>query len=262
MTPIRGALYERNLVHHAEVRDLPHVVTNSLPIPYFGDVEAYDASDLRIVTAALNPSREEFPVGGPARFDLKEGLSGQEGLETQLSNYFKHKPYTRWFGNFEHVLNGMGATYGGHMRGRDNRRTALHLDLCSPIATNPTWSKLDAATRESLRGPGRALFELAVQALEPDIIIASVGPKHLTGWRKELAPGPHWEEILGYKVKENGQPFVSPLVVCVTSAAFGTERLIPFANGSASIKPFVNFATSRKRTAGEALLRWLKTNGE
>jgi len=156
----------------------------------------------------------------------------------------------------------MGATYGGRMPGRGNRHTALHLDLCSPIATDPTWSRLDAATQEGLREPGRALFELAVHALEPDIIIASVGPKHLTGRRKELAPGPRWEVVLSYKVKENGQPFVLPLVVCVTTAAFGTERSIPFANGSAFIKPFGNFSTARKRTAGEALLRWLKTDRE
>jgi len=79
MTPIRRTLDERNLAHHAEVRKLPHVITNSLPIPFFGDVEAYEASDIHIVTAALNPSREEFPADGSARFDLEAGCPGRRG---------------------------------------------------------------------------------------------------------------------------------------------------------------------------------------
>jgi hypothetical protein len=44
-----------------------HVVEPSMPILYFGDVNPYRQSAVRIVTVGLNPSREEFPTADPWR---------------------------------------------------------------------------------------------------------------------------------------------------------------------------------------------------
>ena len=54
--PAREAwnLYER-------AKSQAHVVRPSIPILFFGDSEAYERSERRIITVGLNPSRLEFP---------------------------------------------------------------------------------------------------------------------------------------------------------------------------------------------------------
>ncbi len=133
------------LTHLAEVRGLDFVVASSIPIPYFGDLASYLASPLRVLTAALNPSNGEFPDKTP-RFDVGKGIKGPAELEAQLSAYFRCNPYSRWFRSFEPVLNGLGASYGGKMMKGEYASTALHVDMCSPIATSPTWSRLTSKT--------------------------------------------------------------------------------------------------------------------
>jgi hypothetical protein len=55
-----------------------------------------------------------------------------------LDSYFRSAPYRRWFDQgFERVLNGLSATY---YAGFPN--AALHTDLLSPLATDPTWGGL------------------------------------------------------------------------------------------------------------------------
>lgn len=170
--------YSRCLAHLADVRELDFVVQHSLPIPYFGDLKGYLESPLRVLTAALNPSNREFPEDR-ARFDIAKGLRGPAELETELSAYFRRNPYRSWFSAFEPVLNGLGASYGGKMAGRDHASTALHVDMCSPIATAPTWSKLSATQRGKLTRTGREIFESLIDELEPHVIVASIGWAHL-----------------------------------------------------------------------------------
>jgi hypothetical protein len=125
-------LYRRCLSHHVEVRKLDFVVSNSLPIPYFGDLAAFLKSPLRVLTAALNPSDQEFLSSAP-RFDVAKGQQGSAELEAELSAYFRSNPYRRWFRSFERVLNGLEASYGGVMSDGKYCSTALHVDMCSPI---------------------------------------------------------------------------------------------------------------------------------
>jgi hypothetical protein len=83
MTVVNDEMYNRCLAHHAGVRNLEYVVSESIPIPYFGDVRAFLDSKLRVFTAALNPSDREFPVRDP-RFDVPNGLRGPLQLEAEL----------------------------------------------------------------------------------------------------------------------------------------------------------------------------------
>jgi hypothetical protein len=46
--------------HFNDVKDSELVVSNSIPILFFGDLEAYLNSPIKIVTVALNPSDKEF----------------------------------------------------------------------------------------------------------------------------------------------------------------------------------------------------------
>ena len=259
MTLLPVDLYERCLVHHREVEArLSHVVKDSIPIPFFGDVGAYLASRPRILTAALNPSLREFPVGGPKRFDREVALRSPEGLEGELSRYFQHQPYAGWFQSFEAVLNGAAATYGGRMPGRAHRTTALHLDLCSPIATDPTWSGLTPAERSALVPDGRAIFEMVIEALQPDLVIASVGVVHLQGWWRELGDVAGWPVVVRYETTGAGQPMWPHLIVRSREVCSPSGHRFLFANGTAAEKPFGKFTNGRKAEAGAALRQMLQ----
>ena len=55
---------------------LPSRATPAAPILFFGDLDAYRASPLRVLTVGLNPSQHEFPTGNPfQRFPLLNGGS-------------------------------------------------------------------------------------------------------------------------------------------------------------------------------------------
>ena len=255
-------IYRCCLAHSHKMRGHDFVVPHSLPIPYFGALADYLASPLRVVTAALNPSGLEFPAADP-RFDVAEGLRGPAELEAQLSGYFKRRPYRAWFSAFEPVLNGLGASFGGEMASERHDSTALHLDstalhldMCSPIATSPTWSKLTPTQREILTPSGRAIFERLIDALKPDLIVASLGWKHLPAWNGAFDAGPRWERLVVYKDAASGQPLRTPLVVRVNEVQLCMGLPVAFANASAAEKPFGRFTTERKRSVGQALLAW------
>ena len=101
----------------------------------------------RVLTVGLNPSRIEFPTGDPFhRFPLAEDAhpEDRERVPRRPLTYFRTRRYKRWFRSFEPLLNGMNASYYD-----DKTATALHTDICSPIATNPTWSGLSEAHQRS-----------------------------------------------------------------------------------------------------------------
>jgi len=56
----------------------------------------------------------------------------------------------------------------------------LHTDLCSPLATNPTWSGLSERQRDLLLAEGPKLWAMLVLALRPDVMLVSLGRE----WRK------------------------------------------------------------------------------
>ena len=250
--------YRRCLAHLDEVRELNFVVPRSLPIPYFGDLKRYLQSPLRVLTAALNPSVREFPEDQP-RFDVASGLRGPAELETELSTYFWRNPYSSWFSSFEPVLNGLEASYGGKMARRDHSSTALHVDMCSPVATSPTWSKLSAAERGKLTTTGRDIFEWLADELEPDVIVASLGWAHLQEWNADFQAGRRWERLAEHRTAAKGEPLRVPLVVQVGSISSRKGRPLLFVNASAADKPFGRFTTGRKHEAGQKLLVRLRS---
>jgi hypothetical protein len=181
---------------HGAFTHTPYLVQPSVPILYFGDLEAYWRSPLRIVTVGLNPSKTEFPTARPfSRFPSAEHLArlggslNDDSIRTYLgalNAYFRTQPYYQWFdGAYRSLLAGMDASFYS-----DRASTAIHTDLCSPLATDPTWSKLDRSARTLLSERGTRLWHDLVEHLQPDIALVSVaegllGQVHLqavTGW--------------------------------------------------------------------------------
>jgi hypothetical protein len=152
-----------------------------IPILYFGNMDAFENSDLRIITVALNPSDAEFPLSSQlSRFPrLDSYMTSQQKvrrlneLQTAYNSYFEIDPYMRWFGHLEQVLKGFGASYKIGVS-----RTALHTDLMSPVATKPTWSKLPLSVQSALSASGVPLWHGLITLLRPDILLVSVARKN------------------------------------------------------------------------------------
>lgn len=175
----------QTIEHFNDVKDSELVVSNSIPILFFGDLEAYLNSPMKIVTVALNPSDKEF---SETRFVTSEDvLTNTKSYASTLSSYFSFNPYTRWFNNFEKLLHHLKSSYYPE----NNRPTfpndpktpisniVLHTDICSPIATAKTWSKLKSKTekefREKLQANGKVIWSELISVLRPDIILVSGG---------------------------------------------------------------------------------------
>jgi hypothetical protein len=167
---------------YRDAQKLRYVVQPSVPILYFGDAEAYFRSKHRIITVGLNPSLIEFPADDPyTRFpdakslsNLIESFAFYDGYLQALNHYFAENPYRSWFATFEAMLEGLDCSYYSR-----RKNTALHTDLCSPLATNPTWSKLSKGARSDLEQGGIALWHSLVEHLRPHFILISVAKQHL-----------------------------------------------------------------------------------
>ena len=143
------------------------VIKPSIPIVWFGNLEKYSISNGRIITVALNPSLQEFPVDAASRFNVN--AETPQDLFATLNRYFLDNPYKKWFGAFEFVLNSLNATY--YEANDQLPRTAIHIDIYSAIATNPTWGKLTSDQRQQLSRTD--LFSRLLSILAPDLIIFS-----------------------------------------------------------------------------------------
>ncbi|MBO7521841.1 MAG: hypothetical protein J6T16_06345 [Opitutales bacterium] len=143
------------------------IVENSFPILWFGNLEKYLASKLKILTLGLNPSKLEFD-NDRFNFSLKNKIDFEKYINS-LNEYFVKNPY-EWFNSFNCLLKIFNTSYG--CKGDDTENIAIHIDAISPFATNVGISKLSA---EGKRGIS-ADYEIRefISLLEPDIVLASI----------------------------------------------------------------------------------------
>ncbi len=232
---------------YGETEHDAYVVRPSMPILYFGDSERYFGSPLKIVTVGLNPSRAEFPESDRyERFpraraiypQIMGGLLYEEYLRT-LNDYFRVAPYSRWFRpSFEAMLNGLDASYYGA-----SVNTALHTDLCTPLATDPTWSGL-REDRTKLEPAGIALWHALLRYLEPDIALVSVAGAYL-----DHIQFPRLDAWRTIHTVERANPYqVRALPVTVTP---GKTTYIIF--GRAANQPFGTISADEKRRVGTSV---------
>src|SRR4051794_32576043 len=81
------------------------VVRPSIPILYFGDRRRYDASPLKVITVALNPSHHEFPVADRFQRFPSAAVIDPTALDrparvaylAALDDYLRIAPYRTWF---------------------------------------------------------------------------------------------------------------------------------------------------------------------
>ena len=180
-----SSVLQRSLEDYNKLKEEAYVVSPSLPIMYFGDLNAYLKSDFKVITAGLNPSDIEFKenkTDDPSFFRFPEFDHSIESLHLSLNNYFNVKPYEKWFGKkniskqgFLPVLNGLDTCY--YINSKKN--TALHTDICSPLATNPTWSGLNKNQKDLLRSNGFEMWKELVLEIKPNLILISIKKDYL-----------------------------------------------------------------------------------
>lgn len=247
MSLVRAVMHASRAFDRAAHRTF--CVKPAVPILFFGDLGEYRDSPLRVLTVGLNPSRHEFPANRPfRRFPLAEDISGGERSRylDAMSAYFRTDPYRAWFSAYEPLLNGMDASY---YHGRAS--TALHTDICSPVATNPTWSRLDEADRAALESDGGPLWHMLLEELKPQIVALSVAKAHLE--RVRFTPLTDWATVHAFRRKADGEPLSQPYEIRGRWYQVGVEESL-FIFGRAAQKPFGLLANSRKRRAGALVL--------
>ena len=235
---------------------LPSRVSPSLPILFFGNLQAYYTSMMRVLTVGLNPSLHEFPTDSPfRRFPLAEGVTvGEPGRYLDaLSAYFRTAPYRGWFSAFEPLLNGLEASY---YEGQPS--TVLHTDICSPVATNPTWSGLDPSVQKDLEKDGGPLWHSLLKVLRPQIVIMSVANRHMSHIRfKALS---EWRIVHMFEGTQAGAPRKQPVMVSARWCEIGSEpSLLVFI--PAAQKPLGRLGSIQKREAGVIILEVLHRGG-
>lgn len=224
---------------------LPCRVTPAVPILFFGDLDGYWMSPLRILTVGLNPSWQEFPRYSPhARFPPAEGVTADETDRylDALSSYFRTEPYRKWFGSFEPLLNGARSSYYG-----EQPSVALHTDICSPVATDPTWTRLQDAARTTLEADGGRLWHALLIAVKPHVVVLSVARRHLS--RIKFGMRTEWRAIVRFDRWTGGSLRQRPYEVAACWYDVGDEPAL-FAFGPAARTPLGELATQQKRSAG------------
>ena len=228
----------------------PFIVKPSMPILFFGHTPRYFSSPLKVVTLGLNPSRIEFPEQDPfLRFRKAQHLDPlvqDEGFVSTyldaLNAYFQsppNHPYKPWFNSFEPVLQGRGCSYY-----RAATNTALHTDICSPLATSPTWSKLSPEVQSRFMQPGSRLWHSLIEWLSPHIIIASVARSHLG--RISFVREASWQ-VIHTVDREN------PYNVELSNLRLPDGKTTHLVFGKAANTPFGTVSNEDKRKIGEGL---------
>jgi len=244
--------------HYAACADAAFVVKPAIPILFFGDSERYFASARKILTVGLNPSLREFPAGerlkhGWQRFEAAKELylSGRWNGDTvayraALDAYFRCDPYRQWFCCFEPILNGLAASYYDGAA-----HTALNTDLCSPLATAPTWSGLRPEQRARLMQEGVALWHRLVEYLAPDVILISVASRLRELIRFELIQP--WQPIYTIERRKDGTLKRHKYVVEAAMLRLGSGKQTRIVFGRAAHTPFGLISNQDKTALGVAI---------
>ncbi len=193
-----------------------YIVKNSIPVIWFGDLERYQASPVKIVTVGLNPSWHEFlekdqtPLKNP-RFKHVDLLSSDENklnkLYSTLNEYFRTNPYRQYFDGYEFALRYLGASYGVKAFDIKTDITAVHIDVYSAFATSSLYSSCPKELFHT------KLFSQLFDYLSPDVVLASIGKDHWDAWlaigknsffldkKSDLFGGKYRNELEAYRSK-------------------------------------------------------------
>ena len=215
-----------------------------MPILYFGNLEAYENSPLKVLTVGKNPSDNEFRLkkGDPYSFSrFTKWDKNKLNLIESLNPYFEEKPLKQWFSSFEPILNGLNCSY--YCNNFENR--ALHTDICSPLATNPTWSRMKPEDQNKLYANGVVIWKDLIEELQPDILLVSL-PIEL--FKKSISS--HREKLITFEHKKDGSKRKKDYIVYVHNYILKSGKETKVIFGQAANKPFDTISKYQKEQIG------------
>ena len=229
------------------------------PILWFGNLQAYKASPLRILTVGINPSEDEYPNNTFRRFPAWNELS-VENYFNGLNEYFNEEAYN-WFTQLSNSINLEAVWDCSYITDRC-QNTALHVDFCTPIATNPTWSNgLPAKVQSYLQGIQTDYFQQLLAFLNPDIVF--IGSRQCDDWQTQNV----LELLISSEYKDNS-PEISSLIEELTTLkgephnSRGKLRCLKSQQGAFVItgqyrnRPFAVYAQERLRPIMAAIKKY------
>lgn len=250
---ISNKLIEKTLKYFDTHRNEEVVVKPSLPILYFGNLDAYCKSKLKVVTVGKNPSDNEFRLDKNDPFSFvrfSEWNENSKNLISTLNSYFENKPL-KWFSCFEPILNGLSASYYKN----NYNHTALHTDICSPLATKPTWSNLSKETQSILYEEGLEIWKELIEEIQPDIMLVSIPRALFESVFKSSS-----SKLVVFNKKKNGDPRKKPYIVEVFEYKLNTEKKVKVVFGQAANTPFGIISNEQKYRIGKLCLKQFNLN--
>ena len=150
----------------------------------------------------------------------------------------------------EPMLNGLGASF---YEGKPS--TALHTDICSPVATDPTWSGLDPDEQKALEKEGGPLWHGLLEVLQPQIVTLSVAFHRLS--RIQFKALSEWRVVHVFERTEAGALRKRPVEISARWCEIGGEPSL-FVFVPAAQKPLGRLSSNQKRDAGEIAIEVLR----
>lgn len=210
------------------------VVQNSIPILWFGDIDAYFESKKRILTVAINPSNLEFMekngqrASVKLRFPAASKIADEETLDDAdceiykkaMCEYFSQNKVS-WFDNYERILKKLNASYECILGNEVN--TAIHIDIHTPVATREKWSSVCKKGQDEIVKTANTIkFESLFNFLNPDVTLVSYhrdevkkfpNIPNLTVWSKKCGEykGKHSNAFVSLYRLTNGKALISGL---------------------------------------------------
>lgn len=247
---ISDKLVSKTFKYYDKFENDKQVVKPSLPILYFGDLNRYLQSKIKVVTVGKNPSDNEFRLTKQDPFSFvrfPDWNDDRANLMKSLNSYFANKPLKNWFSCFKPILKGAKTSYySNEYKGN----IALHTDICSPLATNPTWSKLPVEKRKLFYQEGVVIWKELIEELQPDIMFVSI-PRRLF---KSIFTSEGKQLTVFFK-KKNGVDRKKPYTVEKFEYLLKSNKRVNVIFGQAANKPFGSISTDQKNKIGNLSLQ-------
>ena len=125
--------------------------------------------------------------------------------------------------------------------------TALHTDICSPVATDPTWNDLDPDVQKSLEQDGVPLWHDLLNVLKPQVVVISVAKDRLK--QIQFRALSDWVDVHTFEQTKDGRRRQTPFKVVARRHEVGGEQSL-FVYGQGAQTPLGLLGPRQKREAG------------
>lgn len=240
-------LLDRTFNHYEKNKNCELIVNPSLPILYFGNLPEYRESDQKVITVAKNPSSNEFRLRKTDPFSFcrfPEWDPRARNLQAVLNAYFQKTPL-KWFSSYRAVLEPMNSSFESGT-GLPNR--VLHTDVCTPLATDPTWTGLPWSVREQLADEGFPIWQSLLEELQPDLILVSIPIQHFRSIFVEETT-----LLIEFSEKKNGAKRKHPYEVLLTHYPMASGKRAKVVFGNPAQTPFGSLSNEQRNEIGRVI---------